>query len=174
MHILEHFFPDEREENSHEIDFHLWYEKGYRGVIFDVDNTLVPHGADADEKSIRLFRELRQLGYQTMLLSNNKLERVQRFAVPVESEFIYKAGKPFQKNYRKAMEKMGTDPSNTLFVGDQLFTDILGAKRIGIYTILVNPIDPREELQIILKRYPERLILYFYEKKRKRVNDRWK
>ena len=172
MRILERFFPDERKESSYEIDFRFWYEKGYRGVIFDIDNTLVPHGADADEKSIRLFGQLKELGFRTMLLSNNKCERVQRFAKPVGTDYIYKAGKPLEKNYHRAMEIMGTDPTNTLFVGDQLFTDVWGAKRIGIHTILVNPINPREEIQIVLKRYPERLILHFYEKRRRR-NKKW-
>lgn len=66
------------------------------------------------------------------------------------------------------MELLGTDTSNTLFIGDQIFTDVWGANLAGIPTILVKPLDPREELQIILKRYPERVVLYFYEKKLKK------
>lgn len=172
MHILEPFFPDERQDSSHTIDFQKWYEKGYRGVIFDVDNTLVPHGADADEKCIRLFKQLKEIGFGTMLLSNNGKERVERFNRSVDSAYIYKAGKPLAKNYLRAMEELGTDASNTLFVGDQLFTDVWGAKRLGIYTILVKPINPIEEIQIVLKRYPERLVLYFYERDRKKRTKR--
>ena len=63
------------------------------------------------------------------------------------------------------MELMGTDLSNTIFVGDQLFTDVFGAKRIGMRNILVRPIDPKEEIQIVLKRYLEKIVLHFYEKK---------
>ena len=59
---------------------------------------------------------------------------------------------------------MGTGTDNTLFVGDQLFTDVWGAKRSGIYSILVKPIHPKEEIQIVLKRYLERIVLYFYRK----------
>ena len=62
------------------------------------------------------------------------------------------------------MELMKTREKNTLFVGDQLFTDVYGAKRTGIYSILVKPIHPKEEIQIVLKRYLERIVLHFYRK----------
>jgi predicted HAD superfamily phosphohydrolase YqeG len=66
------------------------------------------------------------------------------------------------------MEMINTDRSNTVFIGDQLFTDVIGANLAGIQTILVHPLDPREQFHIILKRYPEKLVLYFYAKYRKR------
>ena len=81
---------------------------------------------------------------------------------------VFKAGKPGRKNYIKAMEEMGTNPGNTLFVGDQLFTDVWGAKRCGIYSILVKPIHPKEEIQIVLKRYLEKIVLFFYYRKLKK------
>ena len=65
-----------------------------------------------------------------------------------------------EENYKKAMEIMGTNEKNTLFVGDQLFTDVWGAKRVGIYSILVKPIHPKEEIQIVLKRYLEKIVLF--------------
>ena len=87
------------------------------------------------------------------------------FADEVGALYIYKAGKPSPAGYRRAMERMGTDRTNTLFVGDQLFTDVWGAKNAGIRSILVKPINPKEEIQIVLKRYLERIVLYFYRKK---------
>ena len=160
--MFDTFFPDEMLASTYDVDFDSLYKEGYRGLIFDIDNTLVPHGADADERSIALFKKLKELGFQTMLLSNNKEPRVKRFNEKVGSRYIYKAGKPFLKNYKKAMEIMGTTPENTLFVGDQLFTDVWGAKRAGIYSILVKPIHPKEEIQIVLKRYLEKIVLFFY------------
>lgn len=167
MHIFESFFPDEIQSSSYAVPFREWYKKGYRGVIFDIDNTLVPHGADADERSIALFKELREMGFKTMLLSNNKEPRVKRFNERIGSGYIYKAAKPSRANYLKAMEEMGTTRENTLFIGDQLFTDVWGAKRVGIYSILVKPINPREEIQIVLKRYLEKPVLYFYKRRKK-------
>ena len=164
--MLQKFYPDETTESTYGIDFSALYEEGYRGVIFDIDNTLVPHGAPAEEKSIALFETLRSIGFHHMLLSNNKEPRVKSFADAVKSEYIYKAGKPGIKNYNKAMERMGTTTDNTLFVGDQLFTDVYGAKRAGIRNILVSPIHPKEEIQIVLKRYLERIVLRSYEKQK--------
>ena len=165
MGLLETFYPNEVQDSTYVIDFETWKRKGYKGVIFDIDNTLVPHGADADERSIALFKKLKALGFATMLLSNNKEPRVKRFNEQIGSGYIFKAGKPGLKNYYKAMESMGTDSKSTLFVGDQLFTDVWGAKRAGIYSILVKPIHPKEEIQIVLKRYLEKIVLFFYYKK---------
>ena len=66
------------------------------------------------------------------------------------------------------MEIMRTNKDTTLFVGDQLFTDVWGAKRTGIKSILVKPIHPKEEIQIVLKRYLEKIVLYFYQKEKKK------
>ena len=151
----------------YEVDFNRLYKKGIRGLIFDIDNTLVPHGADADERIEKLFGELKKMGFKTFLLSNNKLERVKRFNANIRSLYIYKAGKPNAVNYIKAMRMMGTGKENTVFIGDQLFTDIWGAKKAGISTILLNPIDKKEEIQIVLKRCLEKIVLNTYEKERK-------
>lgn len=84
------------------------------------------------------------------------------FNEKIQVDYIYNAHKPSTKNYLRAMEIMGTDKNSTLFVGDQLFTDIWGAKRAGIRNILVKPIYPKEEIQIVLKRYLEKIVLHFY------------
>lgn len=162
------FYPHHEAESVGNIDFEGLYQAGFRGVLFDIDNTLVPHGAPADEQAIALFLRLREIGFRTMLLSNNKEPRVKPFGDAVGSDYIYKAGKPGVEGYRKAMEKLGTDQANTMFVGDQLFTDIWGAKRAGMETWLVKPIHPKEEIQIVLKRLLEKPILYFYHKKRRK------
>lgn len=162
--LLEQFYPREWLDSTYEIPWEKWYEKGTRGVIFDIDNTLVPHDAPADVRAAALFQKLHGMGIHTCLLSNNKEPRVAAFAARTDTPYIYKAGKPAVKNYYKAMELMGTKKDTTLFVGDQLFTDIYGANRAGIYGILVRPINPREEIQIVLKRYLEAVVLYFYKK----------
>ena len=162
------FFPDEYMASTYVISFEKLYKEGYRGVIFDIDNTLVPHGAPADERAKKLFARLEKIGFQSCLLSNNQEPRVKMFNQDIQTNYIYNAHKPSTKNYVKAMEKMGTDKENTLFVGDQLFTDVWGAKRAGIRNILVKPIHPKEEIQIVLKRYLERRVLFFYKKEQKK------
>lgn len=88
------------------------------------------------------------------------------FNQDINVNYIYDAHKPSTVNYKKAMELMGTNEKSTIFIGDQLFTDVWGAKRSGIRNILVQPIHPKEEIQIVLKRYLERVVLHFYKKKK--------
>ena len=165
--MFERFFPDEYVASTYVIPFEQLYEKGYKAVIFDVDNTLVPHGAAADKRSIELFERLKKIGFTCCLMSNNKEQRVKSFNEAVNVHYIYDAHKPSRKNYVKAMHMMQSNVRDTLFVGDQLFTDIWGAKRSGIHGILVKPIHPSEEIQIVLKRYLEKIVLHFYKKQRR-------
>ena len=165
--FLERFYPDHEVDSAYSIDYSALYQAGKRAVIFDVDNTLVPHGAPADDRAKELFGRLHALGYHTLLLSNNKEPRVKSFSDDVGSTYIFKAGKPGRAGYEKAMERMGTTPETTIFVGDQLFTDVWGAKNAGIDSYLVKPIHPKEEIQIVLKRRLEWIVLFFYHRRLK-------
>ena len=165
--MFECFFPDAYIDSTYVIDFEKLYKEGIRGVIFDIDNTLVPHGAPADERAIRLFARLRSIGLDYCLISNNQLPRVKPFADAVQAKFVEDAHKPSRKNYLKAMKLMHVDLNSCIFVGDQIFTDVYGAKRCGMRTILVKPLHPKEEIQIVIKRYLEKIVLYFYQKEKR-------
>ena len=128
----------------------------------------MPHGAPADERAEKLFRRLKKIGFSSCLISNNREARVKMFNRNIQTQYIYNAHKPSVKNYVRAMEIMGTDRKTTLFVGDQLFTDVWGARKAGIHSILVRPIHPKEEIQIVLKRRLENIVLYFYARKKNR------
>lgn len=82
----------------------------------------------------------------------------------VQVQYLFKAGKPGRAGYEQAMQMLQCDVTNTLFVGDQLFTDVWGARRCGIYSILVQPIARHEEIQIVLKRYLEKIVLASYKR----------
>lgn len=169
--MFSRFYPAEMAESSYDIDYEGLYKKGYRGLIYDIDNTLVEHGNDANEEVIKLFRRLNKIGFRICLLSNNKAPRVRRFyrgvsIKGVRLHYIFNAHKPSRKNYRRAMLVMGTTKKNTLFIGDQLFTDVYGANRTGIRSFLVKPINKREEIQIVLKRPLEKIVLFFFRKNR--------
>ena len=98
--------------STYVIPFEQLYEQGYRGVIFDIDNTLVPHGAPADERARKLFQRLSDIGFATCLISNNQEGRVKMFNRDIGTRYIYNAHKPSTKNYIRAMEMMGTDRGN--------------------------------------------------------------
>lgn len=162
------FFPDAWEDSTYKIDFEALYKEGIRGLLFDIDNTLVPHGAPADARAIALFKRLKDIGFECCLISNNKEPRVQMFNKDIHVHYIYDAHKPSTKNYLKAVDIMHTTPKTTVFIGDQLFTDVWGAKRAGLRNILVKPIHPKEEIQIVFKRKLEKIVLHFYKKQLKK------
>ena len=166
--MFRRLYPTQDAESIYDINFAYYHEKGYRAVLFDIDNTLAEHGAPATQKVIDFFNTLHTMGYETCLISNNKEPRVASFAGQVDSRYLYKAGKPSPEGCRKAMKICGTTKENTLFVGDQLFTDVWGANRAGVYSILVKPIHPKEEIQIILKRRLEWIVLFFYRRYKKK------
>lgn len=156
MVFLHELYPDKLIASVYNLDWEQ-LSKRYRGVIFDIDNTLVPHGAPADEDAVRLFKKIHELGMKTMLVSNNGEERVKPFADKVHTEYVHKAGKPKKKGYESAIQKMGTTVKHTLFIGDQIFTDVWGANRVGMDTMLTEPVDPStDEIQIVIKRWFEK------------------
>lgn len=166
--MFQKFYPQIYVASTYQIDFDSLYRDGYRGLIFDIDNTLVPHGAPADERAKALFSHLHELGFSACLISNNQEPRVKPFADAVGADYIYDAHKPSTKNYERAMERMHTDVTNTIFIGDQMFTDVFGANRTGIPSIMVKKIHWKEEIQIVLKRRLEAIVLIGYRRFRKK------
>lgn len=166
--MFKKLYPTKYLDSSYSIDYEQLYRSGIRGLIYDIDNTLVEHGMPATERAIKLFEQLRSIGFDTCLISNNKEPRVKPFADAVGSKYVYDAHKPSRKNYIRAMELMGTDTGNTYFIGDQIFTDVYGANRAGIPSILVKPIHPKEEIQIVLKRKLEKIVLFCYKRRKKK------
>lgn len=162
------FYPSEDWESAYDAEYDRLYEMGYRGIIFDIDNTLVEHGAPANEQAIAHVDKLRRKGFAICFLSNNDKQRVSTFCKRLDAVYIYKAGKPGSKGYEAAMTLIGTTKEQTVSIGDQIFTDTWGANRAGIYSILVKPIGKKEEFQIVLKRYLEKIVLFFYRKYKKR------
>lgn len=164
--MLEKYYPYEYVENVFCINYKKLYKLNYRGIIFDIDNTLVHHGDNATPEVEELFRSLHYIGFKTLLLTNNDEERVQRFLKNITSLYICDAGKPDPKNYLKAVKKLGLKKKETLFIGDQIFTDILGANKSGIANILVKFIQLNNEKKIGIRRHLEKLILTCYKKSR--------
>ena len=162
--FLERFYPDEMCRSNYDIDYERLYKEGYRGVIFDIDNTLVPPDEPADERAIAFFEKLRAIGFDTVLLSNNKGPRIESFASQVGSKYVTEALKPTKGGYKRALRLMKLPRLSVLCVGDQIFTDVWGARRTGIHSILVGQLEKKEEVQIVAKRLLEKLVLHFYRK----------
>lgn len=126
----------------HEIDYDGLYEKGIRGIFFDIDNTLEPYStAVPSEETKALVKDLKEKGFCVGVVSNAKQERTEKFCGEVFPDRVFKAGKPLSKGFTEMADKFGLKPGQTAMVGDQLFTDILGGNLFGAYTILVEPIN---------------------------------
>lgn len=156
------FYPSVYRNSAYEINYRELFDKGYRGILLDVDNTLVEHGAPSNDRSEAFFHMLHQTGFQTCIISNNHEPRVKPFADAVQSPYIFDAGKPSSSGYREGMQLIGTGPDNTFFIGDQLFTDIWGANNAGIPSVLVAPISSDPTFLIRLKRMGEAIVKRFY------------
>lgn len=159
--MLKQFSPDEELASIYDIDIFSLKKRGKKGIIFDLDNTLRKRGASKLDEGVRnLFKGLEREGFKVGVLSNNDgMVRGNLKKVLDNYPIFFNAGKPRRAGFRKLLVQMGLKPSEVVMVGDQLFTDIYGAKRLGIYSILVSPVDPQEPLYIKFGRLVARLLL---------------
>ncbi len=171
--MFKKFYPTVYHPSIYTVDFSNVYSKGIKGLIVDIDNTLVEHDAPVNEKAIGLFKNLHSLGFKTCLISNNNEERVKPFATAVESDYIFNAHKPSKESYEKAIAQLGFCKDEVIFIGDQLFTDIFGANNIGIKSILVKPIKIDPHFYIRLKRWGEKIVIPFYKRYAKRHPEKY-
>ena len=155
-------FPYAMCKSAYDIDYEYLWERGFRGLLFDIDNTLTEHNEPATDRAVRLVGRLKDMGFAVAVVSNNREPRVKTFSDAVGCLYVYKAGKPRADGYIRAMELMGTDRGDTVFIGDQLFTDIWGADNAGIKSIMTRRIASHEEIQIHFKRIPETVIVLVY------------
>ena len=141
-----------------DLDPHALAAKGVRLVLADLDNTLVPYQVLTPSPEVAAWiAGLKQAGVQLFLLSNSrKPGRPHSFAQKLDIPCIGHAGKPKREGFFRAMERIGVTPDQTVMVGDQIFTDVWGANRAGIYTMLTQPVDKStDEIQIVIKRWFE-------------------
>ena len=140
---------------------------GVKGVLLDIDNTLEPYEHPLPgEHVINWLRSLSEAGIKTAIVSNNNHTRVDLFNKDIGMPAYAKAGKPFKKNLLHAMADIGTSKDNTVFIGDQILTDVWAAHNTGIRAILVLPINDRRDPLTKFKRVLEKPILKKYEKGR--------
>ena len=123
--MLKILYPYEYVESVFSIDYKKLYDNGFRGIIFDIDNTLVHHGDDSTKEIDELFKKIQDIGFKTIILSNNGEKRVKKFLNNIDSLYICNAQKPKVTNYLKAVEMMKIKKEEAIFIGDQIFTDIL-------------------------------------------------
>ncbi|RIW37617.1 YqeG family HAD IIIA-type phosphatase [Bacillus salacetis] len=164
--MLKSFLPNEQVKDVFQIKPETLKEQGIKAIITDLDNTLVEWDrAQATPKLIKWFKLMQDNGIKVTVVSNNNEERVRRFAEPLNIPFIHQARKPMGRAFRRAVKSMGVAREETVVVGDQLLTDVLGGNRSGFYTILVVPVAQTDGFITKFNRRVERRIMNFFKRK---------
>lgn len=153
--------PKEYISSIFEVDLDSLRKKGISLLLLDLDNTLVEwHKKEASSEIVEWFSTAQGKGFCLCILSNNSKKRVAEIADFLEVPFIHKAVKPRRKAFQKAMDLLGYGPESTGVIGDQIFTDILGGNRLGLYTILVMPLTNKDFVGTkLINRQLEKLVL---------------
>lgn len=164
--MLEQFYPYEYAQSVFGIDYEKLYALGYRGLIFDVDNTLVHHGDPSTEEVDSFLLGLQSRGFKIVLLSDNEASRLESFTANTHIPFVSDAEKPSPKGYEMALGKLGLQRSEIIVIGDQIFTDIRGANASGFASILVHYVTVPGQ-RVGKRRYIEKALLALWRRNKR-------
>ncbi|MCI8331950.1 MAG: YqeG family HAD IIIA-type phosphatase [Clostridiales bacterium] len=165
--MYKRFLPDYDYQTLSEITPAFLTSLGIRGVVMDIDNTIVTYDdPEPTPEALRWFEEAAAAGIKISFVSNNEWDRVNRFNQKLAYPAYAKSAKPFIKNIRKAMQDMNTGKENTAFIGDQIFTDVWAGKRAGLTVFLVDPICDKKDRLTRFKRWLEKPIKKAYHKRK--------
>ncbi|WP_040207901.1 YqeG family HAD IIIA-type phosphatase [Neobacillus jeddahensis] len=164
--MLKQFLPNEHVKSILDISPEELKSRGVKGIITDLDNTLVEWDRPAaTPQLIKWFEEIKKHNILVTIVSNNNEERVKAFSEPLHIPFIFKARKPMAPAFHRAIAQMGITKDETVVIGDQLLTDVLGGNRSGFHTILVVPVAQTDGFWTKFNRFAERRILNWFRKK---------
>lgn len=162
-------YPDYYCDKVTDITLDLLEKNQIKGILLDVDNTLIDFDRNLVEGAKQWTSQIKQNGIKCMILSNsNKQEKVKAVATELNLPYIYFATKPLKRGFKKAKEQLGLKDEKIAVVGDQIFTDIIGANRSKMFSILVNPLAKKDIWITKWKRPLEEWIVKSYVKKQKK------
>ncbi|WP_025027616.1 YqeG family HAD IIIA-type phosphatase [Caldalkalibacillus mannanilyticus] len=164
--MLKKLLPDLHVDSIYDIDLEALKKRGVKGIITDLDNTLIEWDRPlATPKLAEWLKKVQEEGFKLMIVSNNNSARVAAFSEPLGLPFIPGARKPFHKAFKEAQKRMNLQPHEVVVIGDQLFTDVLGGNRLDLYTILVVPVAQSDGFLTRFNRRLERIALHFMRKR---------
>lgn len=154
------FVPDYKYNTVYDIEYEILKKNGIKALIFDIDNTLASYDTiSPDDKLKELFSKLFEMGFKLYFLSNNNKKRVSLFAESTDIPHRWRACKPLGFFIARAVKKLGVKKEEAALIGDQLFTDVLGANRFGVLSILVLPVSQENEDKFVaFKRHFEKML----------------
>jgi len=152
--------PDWQLRSVLDIDLDRLQKMNRKNLIFDLDNTLTGWNSyDIPPEIENWMRDVKGRAFQVMILSNNDRERIAAVADRLEIPFMERAGKPKKGSYLQAVRKLGVPKNQVAMIGDQIFTDVFGANRVGLFTILVDPMDKKEYWGTKISRFFEYTVM---------------
>ncbi|WP_339178082.1 YqeG family HAD IIIA-type phosphatase [Oceanobacillus sp. FSL W7-1293] len=166
------FLPDEQIDQIFDLKPEKLKEKGIKGIITDLDNTLVAWDVkDATPDVITWFKTMEENDIKVTIISNNNQERVTVFSEPLGTPFVFSARKPLSRAFKTVAKQMDLKKDEILVVGDQVMTDVLGGNMAGFYTVLVVPVVQTDGKITKVNRFMERIILKRIKNKDKRYKE---
>lgn len=163
-------YPDLYLDSVININATLLKKNNLAGLILDVDNTLIDYYRNMLDGVPKWCEELKQEGIKCIIVSNsNKREKVENVAKALDIDYIMFAKKPFKSGFKKALERLELKPEEVAVVGDQLFTDIIGARRMKMFPILVKPVGKKDIFITKVKRPIENAFIKKYLKEKGKI-----
>ena len=164
---MEQYIPDIYQKSIYTINYEKLIDRGIKCLLFDLDNTIAPVGVKSPSKKVKdLFIDLKKMGFLVIIFSNSGPNRLEPFKEELNVEVNAHSMKPLKRNFLKIMDKHDLKDSEVAIIGDQFLTDIIGGNKVGITTILVNPISSIDETETWLNRQIEKKIFKTFEQKK--------
>ena len=164
--LKRYLIPDRMVERYSDVTPELLRDLGIRALLIDIDNTLAPYEQPEPDDALRVWlASLSRAGIRAALISNNDRARVERFNRTLGLVAHHKSGKPFGRVIRRVMRDFDVAPHEAAMLGDQLLTDALAGKRLGLFTLIVPPIRDKRTPFVRFKRWLERPYIRAYRQK---------
>lgn len=154
-------YPSQYVSSIFDIDISQLERKGIKGLIFDLDNTIIERGApEFTAEVIQWLNALKERGLKIAIVSNNRTRTAERMVEEAGIPAVFNAVKPRRTPFKAALRMIGTDPRETAVVGDQIFSDVVGGNRLGMFTILTVPMKGKEFIgTTLITRQLERIFM---------------
>lgn len=160
------FLPDIYQKSIYTIDYTSLKNAGIKIILFDLDNTIAPISSDEPSKKVKdLFEDIKNMGLRPIIMSNSKRKRVEPFKDGLIADASFLSLKPFKWKYKKILNLYNVKPYEVAAIGDQLLTDVFGANKMGITSILVNPISKNDLKGTKINRFFENIIIKHFSKR---------
>ena len=160
------FYPKSYFKNILEIDMNFIEKNNIKAILLDIDNTMIDTDNNILEGLEDWVEEAKKHGIKFCSLSNtNKKKKAEKMSKKLEVPYIYFAKKPFKFGFNRAKKIVQENSENIAVIGDQILTDVLGANRSHMYSILVEPLAEKDIFVTRFNRLIERQILKKYKQK---------